>query len=204
MNKLLIVCCIFLFNSCMMLGEKTSNYIVGTNYGSKDWEIVNSEHYTAVIAGVEKKYREIAVDAGLRSATYVKSIAFIPLPFLYSADCTDRSGKTVYIYIYRYPRDGKLENSYTFDVSKMYIIKDGKKYYLKPQHDYAPISDINMITAQTTHAHFAYQTPFICGEFENAVFVVDGISVNGQPLEPLMIQLNYIDPTKVPLYNGNE
>ena len=205
MKKLLGLSCMLLLSSC---GFSLENYIVGTNYGSENWGIRNFDH-REYITGIENTYREIFVQVQLKEAGYVKSTNPIPSLSSYVNDCTTRTDKTISVDIYNlrsYYKDHKVElkNAYTFDASKVYLIKNGQKYYPELQQDVPKIYDVNMVLTHAPYMHLVYSAPLICGELEDAVIVVDGISSNKKPLEPLMIKFNYLTPTEVPLYGGSK
>jgi len=231
MNKLLIVCCMFLCASCAMSWE-ANNYIAGTNYGSEDWRVGNnSSWYFGYVSGYEKKYgEEISVKVELYdvvcSQGKVHNIDII-IPYSYSFGCdkkcdkanADRENRTIEVVMWDNKRktapwgkaeqaDWDWENNYTFDPTKVYFIKDGQKHHLgNPLNKDAKIRDLNRIndiSVRQTFFSFKYPFPFICGELEDTVLIIDGFSANGKPLEPLTIKLNYIDPTKVPFYNKGE
>ena len=232
MRKLLILSCVFLLISCTQ-NYYASNKINGTNYGSENWGIVNSWHY-CVTSGYERKYdSEFHVEVELFDVACSQGkteFIFIFVPFSLPRDCddwcakrsADRENRTIEVMIrdsdkiaqekFKIWKSNSVfdpskiyRNKYTFDPSKSYFLKDGQKYHLgNPLNTEAKIHDINSTHPRTTVRGFTYSFPFICGELENTVLVIDGLSANGQPMDPLMIKLNYIDPTKVPFYSGSK
>ena len=224
MNKLLIVCCIFLCVSCTS-SLNASNNIKGTNDSSEDWRVTSHRDYRLVF-GYEKKYgEEISVEVGLHDVACNQGktdYIIMLIPFSIPRGCdkkcdkanADRENRTIEVRIRDNKRETTMwdntkqadwENNYTFDPSKVYFIKDGQKHHLgNLLGQDAGIRDLNRMNKRNFMFGFKYPFPFICGELEDTVLIIDGFSANGKPLEPLTIKLNYIDPTKVPFYNNGE
>ncbi len=49
---------------------------------------------------------------------------------------------------------------------------------------------------------FFYEFPLTCRDYENAEFVLDGLSNHGEPLPPLHVRINYVEFDEVPAYVG--
>lgn len=116
-------------------------------------------------------------------------------------------------------------NQLTFDTSKVYIIKDGKKYKInlyiptgkvkeltvrdpfysdywdsldKGKNDYIMNVSGMLLTEIDRGEKFVlinvgniFVLPFGCQALEGTTLIIDGISLNGQPLEPIEIKLSY-------------
>jgi hypothetical protein len=198
----------FLLSSCQT-GQSTSNNIVGTNYGAGTWR-VSSAKDDARTGAFENKYGEIGVDIEFMSSAYIKRIDYVPFPLPMEIKCK-RDDQYIYIYIesrYIFTKQ-TVQHQYNFDSTKVYFIRNGQRYYLNKRSNIGKavelsptLFDVTATFDRTSRLSVTYDTPFICGELENAIIVVDGITLNGKPLEPLMIRLNDLDPSTVPRYQG--
>ena len=51
---------------------------------------------------------------------------------------------------------------------------------------------------------FFYRFALACADFENIVFVIDGLYQKGERLPPLKVRMKYADFSQVPKYTGSE
>jgi hypothetical protein len=51
---------------------------------------------------------------------------------------------------------------------------------------------------------FLFKFPMTCTDFEDAVFVIDGLYRHGERLPPLKVKMNYLDFDRVPQYRGDQ
>lgn len=100
-------------------------------------------------------------------------------------------------YNYMTVRFYKMPNG-KFDMNKVYITKNGKKYHLQPiqsPNDFTVIPA--KITSVGTNSFFWYKVPLFCGSLENAVFEMSGIYSDGKELPPVRFQINLLNPTEI-------
>ena len=113
-----------------------------------------------------------------------------------------------------YLRQIDLENIYKnidFDKSKIYFSKDQKKIphiyatssYIKYEYDHYREeyyhfieSNIDSRIKSNTILHKFY-FDLLCGDLEDSIFVLDGISIDGVKLPPVRFKLNYHHPAIV-------
>lgn len=60
-------------------------------------------------------------------------------------------------------------------------------------------SDVN---ESFNHPTFTYRFTITCTDFENSIFIIDGLYYKGKQIPPLRVRLNYYDFSKVPQYEG--
>lgn len=105
-------------------------------------------------------------------------------------------------------------NNLEFDTGRVYVLKNGRQIFgsdvTRPHMESGlynladpevaskrPIIDLPE-QHRNGNANFWFGFPLSCADYEDAVFVMDGLYRNGEKLPPLKIKLKYKDFDKVP------
>lgn len=197
MNKSLIFI-ISLFIACI-LHDNTSYAITYSDLSSKNWGLVDKPEAAQIFADDLTK-NELYVRIDLSSIVYKERGALVGLN---SKECSLKNRK--YDVILRFGNyKGVTSQNYTFDSSKVYFVKENKKYYLYPtQKGTFNLSEKFLKDKNTKNPlyrnrnypfginTYVFTTPLICKQLDNAVLVIDGIFINGAETKPIKIRITY-------------
>lgn len=177
----------FLITSCYVATPPLITSRSSENY----WETTIGEVGTGAEVMIMPKGTYARIAPQIISVDYGVYLTFFPK----EKSCNELENKPRYNYMtvrfYKMP-NGK------FDMNKVYITKNGKKYHLQPiqsPNDFTVIPA--KITSVGTNSFFWYKVPLFCGSLENAVFEMSGIYSDGKELPPVRFQINLLNPTEM-------
>ena len=201
MKSLLLFLVLFFVSSC---GIKIANlndlWITSKN---DEWSAFaqHFENYRIRAKNINYPDLEVWIYPKVREKSLIL-IMPLPIPFLYTVGDYENCSKwyTVSIY-FSTPKLVKNEdkinffksNNVIFDTTKAYLIKDGKKYnnnvkLLNKNNKYLHVSDNYL---KNKKYGVALNLGLGCKALDNTMLVVEGITVNGKELSPLMLELKY-------------
>ena len=73
---------------------------------------------------------------------------------------------------------------------------------LRYSERFEPVLGGGTINRDFNHPTFSYRFNLTCRDIENSVFIIDGLSSNGEKVPPLKVRIRYYDFSKVPSYDG--
>ena len=179
--------------------KKLGYAIIYSDLSSKSWGLVDKPEAAQIFAdGLTKNDLYVRID--LSSVIYKDKKSSVGLG---SEECS--SSKLKHDVILRFGNyDGITSQKYTFDSSKVYFIKGNKKYYLLPNKKGVFNLSENFSKDKNTPNPlyrnrnyplgvniFAFSSPLICKQLDNAILVIGGIFINGVEAKPIKIRITY-------------
>ncbi len=192
--------------SLMILLTGCSSKIPMITNNSLDWKMEKLNNYTVKMTNLE--YPNIYVDLNFGATLYAIGLT--------RSNCEDKYkyGIGKYNIEVAYGNSARVNHySYFIKPNKSNIIKQDTPYIVKinnPFETHKNYEDkyynISEYINKKGFFYTQYASPLICGELENAEFVMDGLAIskgdNTQPipLAPIKLRFNFDNPQSIPLY----
>lgn len=191
MNKIKLLFVIFILSSCFntkqiyvnSINNWEVNYFFNTIDGSQNIGIYNNR----ILPYIYIYMSDLSIEKDIKNCNNKFELNF---RILYSLAENPKSVEFL------------KNNKIIFNTSEFYVIKNNKKYKIKAEKDYDyKVNISNMLflklnTIQDPYSKkaeigFVFNSPIGCQALEGATLLIDGLSVNGEPLEPIEIELSY-------------
>lgn len=181
-KKLPIFLYFLLIMGCYTATPPLINVLSLSNY----WEVHVGEVGTGAEAIIMPKGTYASIAPQSLSVNFGVYQTFFPQ----NLSCDTLSNQPRYNYItirfYKIP-DGK------FDMSKVYITKNGEKYHLTPIEGPNDFTNVPIqVSPVKMNSFFWYKIPVFCGSLEDAVFEMSGIYSDGKELPPVKFKINLL------------